>query len=125
MNQIHSCLRCMKALDIIGIKMVVSVVSVVHSMDIFFSEVKKLVVGVVPVPSRDFLVSKHVLKSAHSLGYLKRDRMDGIWLNCEGEKLEKTKQIRLGFSKLLKILIGDENKETFIKYPTMKVIILL
>ena len=37
--------------------------------------------------------------------------MDGIWLTCAREKLEKTKQIGLGFSKLLKILIGDENKE--------------
>ena len=36
MNQIYGCLRYMKALDIIQIKMVVSVISVVHSMDIFF-----------------------------------------------------------------------------------------
>ena len=106
---------------IIRIKMVVSVVSVVHSMDIFFSEVKKSVVSIVSVPSRDFLVLKHVLRTAHSLGYLRRDRMDGIWVTCATEKLEKTKQTRLGFSKLLKILIGDENKETFMKYATMKV----
>ena len=47
MNQIYGCLRCMKALDIIRIKIVVSVVSVFHSMDIFFPEVKKSVVSVV------------------------------------------------------------------------------
>ena len=35
MNQIYGCLRCMKALDISRIKMVVSVVSVVHGY--FFS----------------------------------------------------------------------------------------
>ena len=37
--------------------------------------------------------------------------MDRLWMTCAREKLEKTKQIRLGFSKLLEILIGDENKE--------------
>ena len=109
----------MKALDIIRIKMVVSVVSVVHSMDIFFSEVKKSVVSVVSIPSRDFLVLKHVLKLAHSLGYLRRDRMNGIWLTCAREKLEKTKQIRIGFSKLCYELCY------FMKYATMKVSIFL
>ena len=51
--------------------------------------------------------------------------MDGIWLTCARERLEKTKQIRLGFSKLLKILIGDENKEMLMKYDTMRVSIFL
>ena len=113
----------MKALDIIRIKMAVLDFSVVHSMDIFFSEIKKSVVSVVSVPSRDFLVLRYVLKTAYSLGYL--NRKDGIWLTCSREKLEKTKQIRLGFSKRLKTLIGDENKETFMKYATMKVRIFL
>ena len=71
MNQIYSYLRCIKALDIIRIKMVVSVVpavhnivrmvvsvvSAVHNIDIFFYEVKKLVVSFVAMSSRDFLLS--------------------------------------------------------------------
>ena len=57
MNQIYGCLRYVKAFDIFRIKMVVSVVSVVHSMGIFFSSEikKKSVVSVVSVPSRDLL----------------------------------------------------------------------
>ena len=57
MNQIYGCLRYIKALDIIRIKLTVSVISAVHSIDIFFSEVKKSVVSVVSVPPRDFLLS--------------------------------------------------------------------
>ena len=51
--------------------------------------------------------------------------MDGIWLTCAREKLEKTKQIRLDFSKLLKILIGMKIKKMFMKYAVMKVSIFL
>ena len=57
MNQIYGCLHYMKAFDIIRMKMVVSIVSVVHSMGIFFLfwDKKKSVVSVVSVPSRDLL----------------------------------------------------------------------
>ena len=41
MSQIYGCLCYMKALDIIRIKIVVSVVSVVHSMGIFFFSSEK------------------------------------------------------------------------------------
>ena len=55
---------------------------------------------------------------ARSLGYLRWDWMDGIWLTYVREKLEKTKQI-------LKIFIRDQNKERFMKYATMEVRICL
>ena len=56
MNLIYGCLRYMKALEINRIKMVVSVVSVVHSMRIFFSsEIKKPVLSIESVPSGDLL----------------------------------------------------------------------
>ena len=49
--------------------------------------------------------------------------------NCMREKLKKTKQIRpmswLGFSKLLKVLIMNENLKTFMEDATMKVSIFL
>ena len=89
MNQICGCLHCIKALDIIRIKMVVSVVSAVHSIDIFFSEVKKIVVSVVSVPSRDFLLS--CSEACPEIG-LQCSRRDQIWLTCTREKLKKTKQ---------------------------------
>ena len=62
MNQRYGCLRCMKTLAIVWIKMIVSVV---QSICIFFllGRQKKSVAGIVFAPSRDFLVSKHVLKA--------------------------------------------------------------
>ena len=55
---------------------------------------------------------------ADSLGYLRWDRMDGIWLTYVRERLDKTKQI-------LKILIRDQNTERFMKYAAMEVRICL
>ena len=58
--------------------------------------------------------------------YLRPDRMDGLWLTyARGKLAREDKQIWLGSSKLLKILIGDENKDTFMKYATMEVSIFL
>ena len=109
MNQIYGCLRCMKPLDIIRIIMVVSVISVVHSISIFLSEVKKSVVSVVRTVPWLSCFEACPENGSESRG----DRIDGIWLTCASEKLEKTKQTRLDFSKLLKILIGNENQENF------------
>ena len=54
----------MKALAIIRIKMVVSVVK---SMVFFSLAVKRPVVSVVSVPSHDFAVFKHSLKTVHTI----------------------------------------------------------
>ena len=64
MNQRYCCFRCMKTLAIILIKIVISVVQSI-GIGIFSSNVKKSVVSVVPAPSRDFVVLKHVLKTVH------------------------------------------------------------
>ena len=92
MNQIYGYLRCIKALDIIRMKMVVSVVSAVHSIDIFFSEVKKSVVSVVSVPSRDFLLS--CLEACPVIGFqFSRARQyKSKMMTCTREKLIKGKQ---------------------------------
>ena len=69
--------------------MIVSVVTAVHSIYIFFSEVKKIVVSVVSVPLRDFLLS---CSEACPGNGLQCSRGDRIWLTCTREKLKKTKQ---------------------------------
>ena len=57
-NQRYGCLRCIKTLVLIRIKMVVSVVQSIG----FFSlrQTKKLLVSVVFGPSHDFVVFKYV-----------------------------------------------------------------
>ena len=55
----------MKALANIRIKMVVSVVQRI-GLGIFSPKIKKWVVSVVPAPSCDFVVLKHVLKTVHT-----------------------------------------------------------
>ena len=54
-------------------------------------ELKKVVVSVVTIPSRDFLVLKHFLKTGNTL--LKQDQMHWIWLTFVTEKLTKITQI--------------------------------
>ena len=122
MTQIHGCLRYVKALGIIWIKMVVSVVSLVHSVGIFFLFWdKKISCERFVRTVMWFIVLKHVLKTAHSLRYLPQGQLEWTEYGWRRDnKLQKTKQIWLGSSKLLKILIGDENKDTFMKYATME-----
>ena len=55
----------MKALDIILIEMVVSVIPVVHSMGIFFYEVENSVVSLVSVPQRDSFILKRPENGSH------------------------------------------------------------
>ena len=86
----------------------------------FSLEVKALVVSVVSAPSCEFFVLKHVLKTAHTLYWiLKRDRMDWICRNLCGKKTGLA--LWLGFNKLFKILIVDENMEMFMEDAKIKV----
>ena len=57
---------------------------------------KKSVVRVVFVPSRDFPVLKHVLKTSHTLAMSTEARSIGfnmVDLTCAREKMYKTKQL--------------------------------
>lgn len=63
MHQIYSCFRCIKALAIVRINIVVSFV---HNIGIFSLKVKKSVARVVSTLLRDFLALKHVLKTVHA-----------------------------------------------------------
>ena len=67
---------------------------------------------------------KHALKMTHTLNWKEINWNEDL---CE-RKIEEDKtdsMLWLGFKKLLRNLIGDENMEKFMEYATIKVSIFL
>ena len=79
-------------------------------------KVKKSVVSVVTIPWRGFLVLKHVLKTICEIEWIEYG-----WLSLRKRKIETDSMLWLGFNKLLKVLIGNENMEMFMDDATLKV----
>ena len=98
MNQRYGCLRCMKSLAIIRIK---KLVSVVQTIDIFFSLSKKI-------------ICKCSVRTVTWLSCFEACPESGRdWMNdlCD-RKIEEDKtdsMLWLDFNKILKRLIGNEN----------------
>ena len=118
-NQRYGCLRYVKALAIIRIKMVVSVV---QSIDTFSLKKNWLLALCLPVT---WLSCSESCPENCSQSILKRGRIDWIWFaDLRFTKIEEDKTnslLWLGFHKLLEIFIGDENMETFMEDATLKV----
>ena len=72
-------------------------------------------------PSGDILVLKHLLKTVHILNGSNGLNMADL---CD-RKVEEDKIDSMLWSKLFKILIGDENMEAFMEDATLKVSIFL
>ena len=85
---------------------------------------KKAFVSVVSVSSRDFLVLKHILKMTHTLC---RNKIEWTEYGWRAWTVRESCRfvLWLGFNKLLEMLIGDENMDTFIEDAMMRLSIFL
>ena len=98
MNQRYGCLRCVEVLAIMDKN---GCFNCSEHGYFFLLRLKKSVVKVVSVPSRGFLVLKHVLKITHTLAASTEARSIGlnmVNLICVGEKLRGLQDVTMRVS---------------------------